>query len=45
MVIQVQAEDDWLAVPVQVETHVAFQVIRSCEAEEVKSSDGSCEHT
>lgn len=44
VVIQVKVEDDWLIVPVQVETHVTFQVICSGEAEEVKSSDGSREH-
>lgn len=44
VVVQVQVEDDRLVVPVQVETHVTFQVIRSREAEEVKSSDRSCKH-
>jgi len=45
VVIQVEAEDDWLVVPVQVQTHVTLQVICSCEAEVVNSSDRSCEHT
>ena len=45
MVVEVKVEDDWLIVPVQVETHVAFKVICSREAEEVKSSDRSSEHT
>lgn len=43
VVVQVQVEEDWLVVPVQVQTHVAFQVICSCEAEEVKSSERSRE--
>lgn len=45
VVVQVQVEDDRPVVPVQVETHVAFQIICSREAEEVESSDGGCEHT
>lgn len=45
MVVQVQAEDDRLVVPVQVETHVPLQVICGRKAEEVKSSDRSGEDT
>lgn len=43
VVVEVQAEDDWLLVLVQVQTHVAFEVICCREAEEVNSSDGSRE--
>lgn len=45
MVVQAQVEDDWLLVPVQEYTCVTFEVISDAEAEEVKSSDGGCEHT
>lgn len=45
MIIQPQVKDDWLVVPVQVHTHVTFEVICSSEAEEVQSSDRSCEYT
>lgn len=45
MIIQVQAENDWLVVPVQVHAHVTLQVISSREAEEVESSDRSREDT
>lgn len=45
MVIQAQVERDWLIVPVQVHTHVTFEVICGGEAEEVKSSDRGCEDT
>lgn len=44
MVVQAQVEEDRLVVVVQVEARVAFEVISGCEAEEVKSSDRSCEH-
>lgn len=44
MVVQAQVEEDRLIVAVQVEARVSFQVIGGCEAEEVKSSDRSCEH-
>lgn len=45
MVIQAQVECDWLVVPAQVHTHITFEVIGGGEAEEVKSSDRSCEDT
>lgn len=45
VVVKAQVEGDWLVVPVQVHAHVTYEVICSREAEEVKSSDRSCEHT
>lgn len=45
MVVQLQAEEDGLLVPVQVQTRVALQVVRGREAEEVEASDGGRENT
>lgn len=44
MVVQAQVEEDRLVVAIQVEARVSLEVISGCEAEEVKSSDRSCEH-
>lgn len=43
MVVQAQVEEDGLVVAVQVEARVSLEVISGCVAEEVKSSDRSCE--
>lgn len=45
VVVQLQAEEDGLLVPVQVQTRVALQVVRGREAEEVEASDGGRENT
>lgn len=45
VIVEVEVENDWLVVLVEVETHVAFQEVCCCEAEEINAFDRSCENT